>query len=134
MGTEKETQDMNKMVKDRTKEVRKLRSLGIGVGDILQGDEGNGPDRILITAIGRDRFLCVWDYKCAGDFTRPESGNTTLSCRKWKKVGHITDGLPEPMSKMKFETVTYLPCRTCKVDTQLLWLNSMQVCEPCMRK
>lgn len=70
-------------------EAQKLRELGCGVGDILEGDEGYGPDRILITAIGTQQFLCIWDYKCKGDFSGRESGNTTLSCRGWKKVGHI---------------------------------------------
>ena len=58
---------------------------GWGVGDVLEGDEGYGPDRILITAIGYDKFLCRWDYKCTGEYDR-ESGNTTLSCRDWFKV------------------------------------------------
>ena len=39
--TEKETIELN----------------GWGVGDILEGDEGYGPDRIKITAIGEDKFL-----------------------------------------------------------------------------
>lgn len=42
-------------------------------------------DRILITAMGEQRFLCKWDYKCRGIYA-DESGNTTLSCREWKKV------------------------------------------------
>lgn len=58
---------------------------GWGVGDILEGDEGFGPDRIKITAIGEQRFLCRWDYKCNDDF-KEESGITTLAMREWKKV------------------------------------------------
>lgn len=59
---------------------------GWGIGDILEGDEGHGPDRIIITAIGEEKFLCKWDYKCKGEYSRGESGSTTLSCREWKKV------------------------------------------------
>ena len=58
---------------------------GWGVGDILEGDEGYGPDRIIITAIGEERFLCKWDYKCKGDYGE-ECGSTTLVCREWRKV------------------------------------------------
>jgi hypothetical protein len=57
------------------------------VGDILEGDEGHGPQRILITAIGETEFLCKWDYKCNGNYERDETGSTTLSIRDWKKVG-----------------------------------------------
>lgn len=59
---------------------------GFGVGDILEGDEGYGPDRIIITAIGEERFLCKWDYKCNGKYTHGESGSTTLNHREWVKV------------------------------------------------
>lgn len=76
-------------------EVERLRALNAGVGDILEGTEfyGNGltepwnshTDRIKITAIGEEKFMCRWDYKCKGVYAE-ESGNTTLSCRDWKKV------------------------------------------------
>lgn len=72
------------MIKGET-EAETLRLNNWGVGDILEGDEGYGPDRILITAIGQERFLCRWDYSCTGDFSE-ESGSTTLMCRDWKKV------------------------------------------------
>jgi hypothetical protein len=58
---------------------------GWGIGDILEGDEGYGPDRIKITGIGEERFLCRWDNKCKGVYAE-ESGFTTLNCRDWKKV------------------------------------------------
>lgn len=62
-----------------------------GIGDILEGTESNDTgwsctNRILITAIGEDSFLCKWDYNDGKGFNRPESGNTTLFCREWKKV------------------------------------------------
>ena len=62
-----------------------LKLNGWGVGDVLEGDEGYGPDRIKITAIGEELFLCKWDYKCTGNYGK-ESGNTRLSFRNWKKV------------------------------------------------
>lgn len=67
--TEKETLELN----------------GWGVGDILEGNEGYGPSRIIITAIGEERFLCRWDNGCDGKFGR-ESGCATLTCRNWVKV------------------------------------------------
>lgn len=66
--TERETLDLN----------------GWTVGDILEGDEGFGPDQIRITAIGEERFLCRWKYQNQ-DYWSRESGNTTLSCREWRK-------------------------------------------------
>ncbi|MGO2235556.1 MAG: DUF7241 domain-containing protein [Marinomonas sp.] len=67
--TEKETLDLN----------------GWGVGDVLEGDEGHGPSRILITTIGEELFLGKWDYKCDGEYGE-ESGRITLAFRNWKKV------------------------------------------------
>lgn len=67
--TEKETLDLN----------------GWGVGDILEGDEGYGPDRIKITAVGQERFLCRWKYRNREEW-ESESGNTTLTCREWVRV------------------------------------------------
>lgn len=55
------------------------------VGDILEGDEGYGPSRILITAVGRYGILCLWDDDCTGEWGLELS--TTLSCREWVKVG-----------------------------------------------
>lgn len=72
------------MIRGKTqKETLELNSWG--VGDILEGDEGHGPQRILITAIGEETFLCKWDYKCNGIYAK-ESGSTTLAFREWKKV------------------------------------------------
>jgi len=56
-----------------------------GVTRLGFGDEGYGADRIQITAIGEQRFLCRWDYKCKGVFNE-ESGCTSLEAREWKKV------------------------------------------------
>jgi len=57
-----------------------------GVGDILEGDEGYGPDKILITAVGEETFLCRWADRESGMFGA-ENGQTTLVCRDWRKVG-----------------------------------------------
>ena len=72
--TERETLDMN----------------GWTVGDILEGDERAGPERIKITAVGEERFLCRWDY-LQGNGWEPESGATTLRFRKWRKVDSAND-------------------------------------------
>ena len=67
--TEKETLDLN----------------GWGVGDILEGYEGYGPDRIKITSVGEELFLCRWRNR-KGEGWERESGNTTLICREWVRV------------------------------------------------
>lgn len=64
---------------------------GWGIGDILEGDKGHGPQRILITAIGETEFLCKWDYECSGKYERGEDGSTTLSLRDWKKIDSIAN-------------------------------------------
>ena len=67
-------------------EVETLKLNGWGLGDILEGDEGYGPDQIKIIAMGNERFICQWRNRETGAFDR-ESPNTTLSCREWRKVG-----------------------------------------------
>jgi hypothetical protein len=54
----------------------------------LEGDEGYGPHLIKITAVGEERFLCRWNYQKGNGWER-ESGQTTLSCRKWRKVSSV---------------------------------------------
>jgi len=66
-------------------ELETLEINGWGVGDILEGDEGYGPARIMITAVGEERFLCRWDHECMGKWGS-ECGNTTLKLREWKLV------------------------------------------------
>jgi len=77
--TEKETLDLN----------------GWGVGDILEGDEGYGPDRIKITAVGQERFLCRWKHRDREGW-EPESGNTTLTCREWVRVYSANSPVSNP--------------------------------------
>ena len=69
-STERETLDLN----------------GWTVGDILEGDDGFGPSRIKITAIGEELFLCRWKNMDTPEWEN-ESGNTTLRLREWRKVG-----------------------------------------------
>ncbi len=71
-------------------ERKTLELNGWGIGDILEGDEGYGPQWILITAIGEETFLCRWKYE-AGQKFGAEKGNTTLTCRDWRKVGCVND-------------------------------------------
>lgn len=73
------------MERGRT-EVETLKLNGWGLGDILEGDEGYGPDQIKIIAMGNENFICQWRNRETGAFER-ESSNTTLSCREWRKVG-----------------------------------------------
>lgn len=72
-------------------EAETVRLNGWGVGDILEGAEGNRVSRILITAVTDTSFLCKWDYKCNGEYDE-ESGDTILNYREWKKVGSVTLG------------------------------------------
>lgn len=74
-----------------TTEAETLRFNGWAAGDILEGTESNDSgwsvtDRILITAIGSEQFLCRWQHKCQGKWSE-ERGSTTLTHREWKKVG-----------------------------------------------
>lgn len=71
-------------------EVETLKLNGWGLGDILEGDEGYGPDQIKIIAMGHEGFICQWRNRDTGAFDR-ESPNTTLRCREWRKVGHDPD-------------------------------------------
>ena len=71
-------------------EVETLKLNGWSLGDILEGDEGYGPDQIKIIAMGHENFICQWRDLETGLFSR-ESCNTTLRCREWRKVGHDPD-------------------------------------------
>ena len=55
-----------------------------GTGTILEGDEGYGPERIRITAVGECGILAVRVDDRPGHF-RSES-SWTLTCRDWKEV------------------------------------------------
>jgi hypothetical protein len=61
------------------------REKGWNVGDVLEGDEGDGPTRILITAIGERHILAKELSHSGADRQRQES-HWTVQARKWKKV------------------------------------------------
>ena len=63
----------------------KCRQNGWQVGDVLEGDEGHGPERIKITAIGEDSILARAVLSDEPRFAREASWD--LSCRDWRKVG-----------------------------------------------
>lgn len=79
------TSRTEKMKRGKT-QVETLTLNGWTVGDILEGDEGHGPDQLVITAIGEERFMCRWLDRRSSEW-REESGSTTLTCREWRKVG-----------------------------------------------
>ena len=63
------------------------RDNGWGPGTVLEGDEGYGPERILITAVGREQILTVCVKSTNGFRPQPvcEYG-WTLEFRSWKRV------------------------------------------------
>jgi len=61
------------------------REKGWQVGDVLEGDEGDGPTRILITAIGERHILAKELSHNAADRQRQES-HWTVQARERKKV------------------------------------------------
>lgn len=61
------------------------RANGWTVGDVLEGDEGYGPTRIVITAIGEAGVLAR-AISHAGKPRNDSEGIWTLLVRDWKKV------------------------------------------------
>lgn len=61
------------------------RDNGWEVGDVLEGDEGYGPTRIRLTAIGESDILArALSHK--GKPLGHSEAPWTLSCRDWKRV------------------------------------------------
>jgi hypothetical protein len=62
------------------------RENGWTVGTVLEGDEGYGPTRIEITAIGEEKLLA----KCISHDGKPTpthgEASWVLDCRDWKPV------------------------------------------------
>ena len=69
------------------------RANGWQVGDVLEGDEGHGPERIKITAIGEESILARAVLSDEPRFAREamcslaREGVWNLSFRDWRKVG-----------------------------------------------
>jgi len=64
-----------------------LKLYNIREGDVLVSCETVNdklPDRIRITSIGEERFLCRWDFESKGSW-KAESGATSLDMRYWRK-------------------------------------------------
>lgn len=70
-------------------DAEKCRKNGWTVGAILEGDEGYGPERIQITAIGERNILARQVAK-GGKSYEDRERSWTLSCRDWKQVGFCT--------------------------------------------
>jgi len=62
------------------------RQNGWQVGDILEGDEGHGPTRIWITAIGEESILARPIMQSGEPITDIYESGWTLAYRDWKKV------------------------------------------------
>lgn len=60
------------------------RANGWAAGTILEGDEGYGPERIRITAIGENEILAVRADDKPGHFRGENSW--CLRCREWREV------------------------------------------------
>lgn len=61
------------------------RKNGWTPGTILEGDEGYGPERILITAIGEEFILARRVADTRGDSVDDSEATWTLNCRRWIK-------------------------------------------------
>lgn len=87
--------------------------MGWIVGDILEGDEGYGPERIQITAIGEESILAKEVY--------PEKSTEalwSLDCRDWRKVSNAKSTCSS-CDQQELETVTldvneHLAMQQCK--------------------
>jgi len=64
----------------------RCRANGWQAGDTLEGDEGDGPTRILITAIGEKRILAREISHAGKPCDEERELMWTLRCRDWKKI------------------------------------------------
>jgi hypothetical protein len=65
------------------------RTNGWVVGDVLEGNEGYGADRIVITAIGEDGVLARKISVKNGEAVNARESAWSLDARPWVKVDHI---------------------------------------------
>jgi hypothetical protein len=61
------------------------RQNGWEKGDVLEGDEGYGPERILLTAIGESAILARTIFR-RGEPVDERECLWSLECRDWRKV------------------------------------------------
>jgi hypothetical protein len=73
------------MLRGKT-EAETCRLNGWDVGTVLIGDEGRGPEKIKITAIGESTILARRIENRLGEQVNDPEGIWTLSCREWKSI------------------------------------------------
>jgi hypothetical protein len=73
------------MLRGKT-EAETCRLNGWTVGTVLVGDEGYGPEKIMITAIGEESILAKRVEDRHGVAMDGHEGVWTLRCRDWKVV------------------------------------------------
>ena len=74
-----------KMLRGDT-EAETCRLNGWQVGTVLVGDEGYGPEKIKITAIGESLVLAKRIENTRGEQVEYHEGTWTFSCREWKSA------------------------------------------------
>ena len=68
-----------------SRDVATCNRLHWGRGTILEGDEGYGLTRIVLTYVGLTAVMAIWQ-------ARPDlEASTTLQCREWRQVGYTDD-------------------------------------------
>jgi hypothetical protein len=73
------------MLRGKT-EAETCRLNGWNVGTVLIGDEGYGPEKIKITAIGEESMLARRIENQRGEQVNGPEGLWTLACREWKSA------------------------------------------------
>jgi len=68
------------------------RENGWNVGCVLQGDEGNGVTRIVLTAVGEDKVLARAIMREGNTVRGEREGLWTLFLRTWSRVDPLADG------------------------------------------
>lgn len=75
----------HEMLRGKT-ESETCRLNGWNVGTVLVGDEGYGPEKIKITAIGESSMLARRIENQRGEQVEDSEGTWTLSYREWKSA------------------------------------------------
>lgn len=80
-----QVKDLHRRIDRMTSDAALCRINGWTPGTILEGDEGHGTTRILLTAIGEERILAR-QISHNGVPTEESETKWTLKCRDWHKV------------------------------------------------